>query len=85
MPKSQAKKPSKGKVENKDFPALAKEKIQAEIDGLSKLLTTVKTKFDKLDGETKKKIVAGVAGTAALIAGAVGVSKLAKKAPKKNK
>ncbi|HOZ36824.1 MAG TPA: hypothetical protein PLR18_03260 [bacterium] len=66
----------------KDFSALAKEKINQEIDNLGKLLSTAKTKLDKMDDQTKKKITLGVAGAAALIASVVGAKKMSKKIKK---
>ena len=79
MPTSKKSDSNKRQTAAKDFPAQAKEKIHQEIDGLGQLLSTVKTKFDQMDDQTKKKIAMGVAGAAALIAGLVGVRKMSKK------
>lgn len=44
-------------------------------------IKTIKGKYDKLDNATKKQIITGLAGLAALVVGAAAV----KKATKKNK
>jgi hypothetical protein len=85
MPTSKKSAPGKSQASEQDFKAMAKEKIHEEIDRLSKMLSTVKTKFDNMDDQTKKKIVTGVAGTAALIAGVIGVNKISKKCNCKKK
>ncbi len=46
---------------------------------LNQMVNWAKDKYDQLDTDTKKKIVAGVLGTAALIAGAIGAKKIMKK------
>lgn len=46
---------------------------------LNQMVDWAKGKYDHLDDNTKKKIVAGVLGTAALIAGAIGAKKIMKK------
>jgi len=55
------------------------EKIQKGINELSDLAGKLKTKYDQTDEKTKKKILAGIVGSAALIAGIVGARKLRKK------
>lgn len=59
-----------------------KEEIHKMGDELEKLAKKAKTKYDKADDKTKKKIIAGVAGAAALIAGAIGVKKITNKKKK---
>lgn len=59
------------------------EKVIQKIEELKKILSSVKSKFNKIDDKTKKRIVAGVAGSVALIAGAVSISKIHK--ARKNK
>ncbi len=46
---------------------------------LNQMVDWAKNKYDHLDDKTKNKIVAGVLGTAALIAGAIGAKKMMKK------
>ena len=53
-----------------------KEKIEAGMEELKKILAAVSAKIEKTDDKTKKKIIAGLAGSAALIAGAIGISRL---------
>ncbi len=60
------------------------EKVLQKIEELKKILSSVKSKFDKMDDKTKKRIAAGVAGSVALIAGAVSINKI-KKACKNKK
>lgn len=48
-------------------------------DDLVSLAKEVKTKYDKADDKTKKKVLAGAAGAAALLAGAIGINKLRNK------
>ena len=52
-------------------------------DKLMSHLKEAKKKFNNLDNETKKKIIAGVAGTAALLAGIHKAKKTIKKIKKK--
>jgi hypothetical protein len=61
----------------------ATDKIAAEIkmvtDELMGLAKEAKRHYDKVDDKTKKQVVAGVAGAAALIAGIIGISKMRKR------
>jgi len=69
---------NKAKAKNKDFEKMAKEKIHEGARELKKMLADAKAKFDNTDEATKKKIVAGVAGAVALIAGAISLNRLRK-------
>lgn len=59
------------------------DKIMKELhklgDELSGLIKTARKRYEGADEKTKKKVVAGIAGAAALIAGAIGYSKTRKK------
>lgn len=74
---------NKVKLKNKGYEEVAKEKIYEGIEELKKMLNQAKVKFDNADGKTKKQIVIGIAGSLALIAGAVGIGKALKN--KRNK
>ncbi|MDP2708559.1 MAG: hypothetical protein Q8O93_00690 [bacterium] len=63
------------------FKKNAKKSIKHTADRLQTLAEQAKRKYDQTDEKTKKKIVAGLAGAAVLIAVAIG----AKKAASKNK
>ena len=78
MAKKQAKKPVAKKAAKKKEDKIAVE-IKKVTDELVKVAKDAKKKYDKIDDKTKKQIIAGVAGAVALIAGAIGVSKLRKK------
>ena len=56
------------------------DKIAAEIkkvtDELVMMAMHAKKHYDQVDDKTKKQVVAGVAGAAALIAGIIGISKM---------
>lgn len=52
-------------------------------DDLVAAVKEVRGRYQKLDKETKKKIITGVAGTLALLAGIRAVKKMAKKKKKK--
>ena len=56
------------------------DKIAAEIkkvtDELVMMAMHAKKHYDQVDDKTKKQVVAGVAGAAALIAGIIGISKI---------
>jgi hypothetical protein len=43
---------------------------------LAKLVKDAKAKYDGADNNTKKKVIAGIAGAAALIAGVIGYHKI---------
>jgi hypothetical protein len=59
------------------------DKVAAEIkkvtDELVMMAMHAKKHYDQVDDKTKKQVVAGVAGAAALIAGIIGISKMRKK------
>lgn len=61
----------------------AKKSVQATVTKLSQdvqgVLKKVKTKYNNLDPETKKKIVAGVATVAALLAARAAVKNIKKR------
>ncbi|MDD4333492.1 MAG: hypothetical protein PHT51_05285 [Patescibacteria group bacterium] len=48
-------------------------------DDLVSMVKNAKNKYEKADNKTKKKVMTGVAGAAALIAGAIGINKLRNK------
>jgi hypothetical protein len=48
-------------------------------DDVVSMVKDAKGKYDKMDDKSKKKIIAGVAGAAALLAGAIGIGKIKKK------
>ncbi|MFH1427204.1 MAG: hypothetical protein ABIG60_01595 [Patescibacteria group bacterium] len=60
-----------------------KDKIMKEIhkigDEVTDLVKSVKEKYGQADDKTKKQVLAGLAGAAALIAGAIGYKKMKKK------
>ncbi len=63
---------------------------QVAVDGFKKIgddlvaaLKEVRSRYQKLDKDTKKKIITGVAGTLALLAGIRAVKKMAKRKKKK--
>lgn len=62
---------------------LAADKFRKIGDDLVIALKEVRSRYQKLDKDTKKKIIAGVAGTLALFAGIRAVKKMAKKKKKK--
>ena len=56
----------KSKQEDKCFDHdMAKEKLRAVTDDVAAKAKELKSKYDKADPETKKKIIAGAAGVAA--------------------
>lgn len=65
--------------EKSDKKTAAMETIHKGIDEVHELLKKAKEKYDMTDDKTKKKIVAGIAGSAALIAGIIGLKKHGKK------
>ena len=77
MPKNEEakKKPVKIEVDSemikKEFHKLGHE--------VKRMIDTAKDKYEKADPKTKKAVIAGVAGAAALIAGAIGYKKMKKK------
>lgn len=59
------------------------DKVKGEIhkigDDLMGMIKKAKVKYDKADPKTKKAVLAGIAGAAALIAGAIATKKARKK------
>ena len=49
---------------------------------IGNMVKKAKTKYDQSDDKTKKKVIAGVAGAAALLAGAIGYKKMRDKKKK---
>lgn len=70
--------PKKKKISKQPTDKIAAE-IKKVTDELVVLAKEAKKKYDKVDDKTKKQVIAGIAGAAALIAAAVGASKLRKK------
>lgn len=68
----------KAKISVKKARKAAQEKIHEGVEELKKILAVAKEKYDGMDDQTKKKIAAGAAGSIALIAGAIGISKMRK-------
>lgn len=56
-----------------------KDEIKLVSTQVSSLLKEAKNKYDQADPKTKQKVVAGLAGAAALIAGAIGLAAAKKK------
>lgn len=56
-----------------------KEAIHKVVDDLGMMMEKAKEKYREADPMTKKKIIAGVVGSVALIAGAIGMKKTRKK------
>ena len=86
MKKTNAKKKPLGKAAAK---ITAPTPGQTAADGFKKIgddlvaaISEVRDRYHKLDSETKKKIITGVAGTLALFAGIRAVKKMAKKKKK---
>jgi hypothetical protein len=73
------KKTSKNKSKEKDAMSKIKDEIKYVSDELMGLVNTAKKHYDKVDDQTKKKVVAGIIGAAALVAGAIGAKKMMKK------
>jgi hypothetical protein len=79
MPKKNTSTKSKPKkTEEKEL----KDLVMTGFDELKNVMRQAKQKFEKADPEVKKKVVAGVVGAAALLAGALG-AKAARKHKKK--
>jgi len=55
------------------------QKLTAELD---KALRSAKRQYNAIDPKTKKQIAAGIAGTVAVVVGAIGLAKLAGKKKK---
>ena len=68
MPKKKAVAKSK-KAEEKEL----KDLVMQGFDELKGVMRQAKEKFDKADDQTKKKVVAGVVSSAALLAGVLGL------------
>jgi hypothetical protein len=74
-----AKKSTKNKVKEKDTMDKIKDEIMHASDELLGLVNSAKKHYDKVDDKTKKKVMAGIIGAAALVAGAIGAKKMMKK------
>jgi hypothetical protein len=74
-----AKKTPKKQIKEKDTMAKIKDEIKYVSDELLGLVDTAKKHYDKADDRTKKKVMAGILGAAALVAGAIGMKKMMKK------
>ncbi|MFH1523246.1 MAG: hypothetical protein ABIE43_05550 [Patescibacteria group bacterium] len=61
---------------------ITKDNIKKGIDEVKKLITQAKDKYESADEKTKKKVVAGVVGAAAILAGAIGLKAIKKKMKK---
>lgn len=82
--------PEEKKEQKTSTPKVAKEKVVEEkdelkktikkgFDELSELIKKAKGKYEKADPKTKKNLVAGVAGAAAFLAGALSAHAMKKK------
>jgi hypothetical protein len=58
---------------------MVKDELKQAYSKLTKKVDWAQKKYDKLDEKTKKQIVTGLLGAAALIAGAIGAKKMMKK------
>ena len=65
--------------EKSDKKTAAMGAIHKGVDEIHDLLKRAKEKYEMADDKTKKKIVAGIAGSAALIAGIIGLKKHGKR------
>ena len=75
--KKTAKKTNGTKAKKKQPDKIAAE-IKKVTEELAKLAKEAKKKYNKVDDKTKKQVIAGVAGAAALIVTAIGISKIRK-------
>lgn len=88
MPKTSLTKKAKRSIGSADADTMsaarhaAMDKLQAATDELHAMSKEAKRRYHEMDPHMRKKVVAGIAGAAALLAAAVGVS-AAKKAKKK--
>ena len=77
------KKTTNAKEKSKSQLQKSGEEIYKELhkmgDEVVSMIKEAKGKYDNADEDTKKKIVAGIAGAGALIAGAIGLSRIKKK------
>lgn len=82
MPKTQ-----KSNKTTKTKDCVTNQKIYEEISKLSadlkKLAKSAQEKYEKADPRTKRKIINGIAGASAIIAGVIGVKKIFGKKEKK--
>lgn len=67
---------------SKDAKDMAVEKIKHGFDELEKAVKEVKKKYDKADDKTKKKVLAGVAGAAAVLGAIIAGKAISKKIKK---
>ncbi len=58
---------------------IIKEKIHDVADDLGALIKKAKSTYDKADDKTKKKVIAGIAGAGAILAGVLGIKAIKKK------
>lgn len=61
---------------------VAKEKIHEVADRLGELIGKAKDKYNNADPTTKKKVMKGIIGAGAVLAGVIGVKKALKKKKK---
>ena len=80
MKKTKAR--QKGGQAKKCSEDMIKEKIHDVADDLSKMIKKAKSSYDKADPETKKKVLAGIAGAGALLTSVLGARALKKKKKK---
>lgn len=76
--KTSAKKANSPKNNKKPADKIAAE-IKKVTDELTVLAKEAKKRYDKVDDKTKKQVVAGIAGAAAIIAATIGINKMRKK------
>jgi hypothetical protein len=73
------KKTSKKNPVKKDAIDTIKDEIRDMSAELVKFVDMAKDKYEKTDKRTKQKVLAGIIGATALIAGAIGAKKIMKK------
>jgi hypothetical protein len=71
------------KSDKKTKQSKSKEMAHKAIDEMHDLMKKAKEKFESADEKTRKKIITGVVGATALIAGVIGLKKSRKKKGKK--
>ncbi len=71
-----------GKIETECCSGMSADKIKQGAAELKRLALKAKDKYDQSDEKTKKKILAGVVGAAALLTGVIGLRALKKKMKK---
>jgi hypothetical protein len=75
-------KKTKSKKSTKCSDDKIKEKVHEVADELGGLIKKAKAKYDQADEKTKKKVIAGIAGAGALLAGIIGAKAIKKKRKK---